>query len=70
MQISTNGVHLGIRIGDRVIDNLHHRGLPAGEWADRFVTATEIRLERQSKPIAEFFGKIFLVKRFHQWLYG
>ncbi len=69
-QISTNGTHLGVRIGDKIVDNLLPEGVPAREWAGRFITATEAPLAQESKPISEFFGKIFLLKKFYRWLFG
>jgi hypothetical protein len=68
--ISANRIHLGIRIGDLVFDNIHHAGVPAADWTKRFVTATDAPLEHQSRPISEFFGKIFLAEKFRRWLSG
>ncbi len=70
IQISISGVHLGVRIGDKIYDNLHHQGVPASAWARRFMAATDAPLLQESKPIGEFFGKIFLVKRFYRWLFS
>jgi hypothetical protein len=70
VQISRNRTHAGVRIGDKVYDNLHHEGVPASEWAGRFVAATETPLVQESREISDFFGKVFLVKRFLKWLYG
>lgn len=70
IQFSTNGIHLVVRIGDKIIDNLHPEGVPAGEWAGKFMTATGAPLVHQSMPVSEFFGKIFRVKLFNQWLFG
>jgi hypothetical protein len=68
IQISTNGIHLGVRIGDKILDNVHPEGVPAGDWAAKFVSATDAPLVQQSKPVDEFIGKRFLAKRFHLWL--
>ena len=70
IQISTNGTHVGVRLGDRIIDNLHPEGVPADDWIERFITATDAPLVQQSRPVSEFFGKGFLAKRFQQWLLG
>jgi hypothetical protein len=70
MQISTNRVHVGIRIGDKIIDSLHPEGVACAEWGIMFVSATEAPLVQQSVPIKDFFGKIFLVKKFNRWLYA
>jgi hypothetical protein len=70
IQVSANRSHVGVRIGDKVFDNLHHDGVPAVEWPERFITATDAPLVQQSRPIREFFGKIFLVQEFNQWLWG
>ena len=70
IQISANRVHVGIRIGDKIIDNLHPEGVPSSEWAGRFISATDAPLVQQSRPIQEFFGKIFLVKKFYRWLFS
>jgi hypothetical protein len=68
IQISSTGMHLGVRIGDKIIDNLHWEGVPATEWPGLFVSATEAPLSQLSKPIGELFGKVLLVKRFYRWL--
>jgi hypothetical protein len=68
IQISTNGVHVGVRIGEKIFDNHYHEGVTAAQWMGRFLTATDAPLVRQSRPIQEFFGKIFLVKQFNRWL--
>ena len=65
-----SGVHLGVRIGDKIYDNLHHQGVPANEWAGGFLAGTDAPLLQESKPIGEFFGKVFFVKRFYRWLFG
>src|SRR5262245_58802669 len=56
IQISRNRAHVGVRIGDRIIDNLYHEGVTEGEWAGRFMSATAAPLVRQSKPVGDFFG--------------
>lgn len=48
---------------------IHPDGVQAGEWVGKFMAATETPPVVQSKPIGEFFGKRFLVKKFHQWLF-
>lgn len=68
--ISQNKVHLGVRIGDKIIDNIHHDGVPAAEWAERFHSATDAPLKQQSRAIGDFFGKTFLTKQFYQWFNG
>jgi hypothetical protein len=68
--ISINRVHLGIRIGDLIFDNIHHGGVPATEWPHRFVAITGAHLERQSRQTSDFFGKIFLAEKFRRWLSG
>jgi hypothetical protein len=70
LQISTSGVHVGIRIGDRVFDNLHPEGVVAAEWPGKFMSATGAGLKQESRPIGGFFGKIFLRKKFVRWLLG
>jgi hypothetical protein len=70
VQVSVNRVHVGIRIGNLVFDNHHPNGVPTGEWAQRFIAATEAPLVRESKPVRDFFGKVFLVRRFNRWLIG
>jgi hypothetical protein len=67
-QISASGFHVGVRIGDKVFDNLHHTGVSAHEWADRFVTSTGADLLIESRPIIVFFAKRFLTKKFNRWL--
>jgi len=69
MQISRSGVHVGIRIGDRVFDNLHPEGMAAEEWQAEFVSTTGAPLTRESVAIQQFFGKIFMKKRFTRWLF-
>ena len=70
IQVSANRVHVGIRIGERVFDNVNHEGVLADEWSKAFVTATDAPLIRESRPISEFFAKVFLVKKFERWLFG
>ncbi len=70
VQISRNQTHVGVRVGNRIFDNLHHEGVDAAEWADRFMTLTEAPLDRDSRPVADFFGKRFLTKTFLRWLFG
>jgi hypothetical protein len=67
LAISVNRIHLGIRIGDIVFDNIHHAGVPAIEWPRRFMSPVGDPLVHEARPIAEFFGRIFLVKEFRQW---
>jgi hypothetical protein len=69
-QISLSGVHVGIRIGDRVFDNLHHDGVAAVAWAERFITATGAPLVQQASPVSAFYDTIFARKRFSRWLFG
>ena len=65
--ISKTGVHLGIRVGDMVFDNLHHNGVPAVEWPGRFVALSLASLDHQARSISDFFGKIFLTEKFRRW---
>jgi hypothetical protein len=65
--ISTNRVHVGVRVGDLIFDNIHHEGVPAIEWPHKFVTATGAPLKHQSMPTSQFFGKIFLAEKFSRW---
>jgi papain fold toxin 2 of polymorphic toxin system len=69
MQISKNGVHGGIRIGDIIVDNIHPEGIPADEWADLFIAEYDAPLAHESRSIREFFGMIFLAERFNRWLF-
>lgn len=69
IQISANRVHVGVRVGDKIFDNLHPEGVPSTEWAARFMTATDAPLIQESRPVREFFGKIFLVRKFNRWLF-
>jgi hypothetical protein len=68
--ISKNGVHIGVKIGDLIYDNLHPDGVAAFLWPSRFVAGTRAPLERQSISISKFFGKIFLVEKFRRWVAG
>jgi hypothetical protein len=70
VQVSRNRAHVGVRVGDQIFDNLHHGGTPASEWAARFMTMTEAPLETESRPIGDFFGRVFLGKKFRQWLFA
>jgi hypothetical protein len=70
IQVSRNKTHIGVRIGDRIYDKLHHQGIPENEWAGRFMTMTPARLVRESRPVRDFFGKVFLRKRFRRWSSG
>jgi hypothetical protein len=70
VQISRTGTHTGVRIGDKVYDNLYHEGVLETEWAGRFVAATEVPLLKVSRPVSDFFGKVFLTKKFIKWLFG
>src|SRR5262249_55031062 len=38
--ISTNKVHIGIRIGDVIIDNIHPGGVQASVWISRYAALT------------------------------
>ncbi len=67
-QVSTNGLHVGVAIAGKVFDNLHPHGVPQAEWAQRFVSIVPEPLVQWSKPIGDFFGKSFLVKKFNRWL--
>jgi papain fold toxin 2 of polymorphic toxin system len=70
VQVSANRVHVGIRIGELVFDNHHPAGVPADQWETQFITATGAPLLHDARPTREFFGKVFLAKRFNQWLFG
>jgi hypothetical protein len=70
VKVSRNRTHVGVRVGGRIFDNLHHHGVPADEWTDRFVALTEAPLDRDSKPVSEFFGKRFLTRKFLRWLFA
>jgi hypothetical protein len=70
LQIATNGFHIGIDIAGVVFDNLHSHGVGPNEWPKLFSTATRAAMLQWSKPIGEFFGKVFLVKKFNRWLLG
>ncbi len=67
-QISTNRTHAGVRVGDVVFDNVHADGVAEREWDARFVSATGAPLERETRPIRDFFGKRFLSRKFTAWL--
>ena len=67
LMVSKSGVHLGIRIGDLIFDNIHHEGVPAAEWSNRFSSVTGASLDRQSRSVRDFFGKIFLAQKFGHW---
>jgi hypothetical protein len=70
IQVSQNRTHVGVRVGDRIFDNMHHEGVAASEWAGRFMTVTEAPLDRDSRPVSDFFGRGFLTKKFRRWLFG
>jgi hypothetical protein len=70
LMISKNRVHIGVRIGDLIFDNLHQEGVAATQWPSRFVAVTGASLEQQSRPTSEFFGKIFLAEKFSRWFSG
>jgi len=40
-QISKNKMHVGVRIGDKIIDNVHPQGVQASEWTAMFEALTE-----------------------------
>ncbi len=67
-QIAMTGFHLGLGIGDLVYDNIHPQGVLATQWAGKYMAATGRPLRADSKSLADFFGKIFLVKRFNHWI--
>jgi hypothetical protein len=69
MQISKNGVHVGVRIGDIIVDNIHPDGVPADKWPDQFIAEYDAPLEHESRSTREFFGMIFLAERFNRWLF-
>lgn len=64
--ISYNGFHVGVQVGDRVFDNLHHEGVPSEEWLGRFIAETPLVMEE--RPVADFFGARFLRQRFRDWV--
>jgi hypothetical protein len=70
IQITRNRTHVGIRIGDRIFDNLHHTGVAVSEWEDRFMTLTGAPLEIESRPVSDFFGRVFLGKKLRRWLFA
>jgi len=70
IQISKNRVHVGIRIGGLIFDNLHHDRVIVEEWRDCFVSENEAPLNWETRSINEFFGKIFLAEKFNGWLFG
>lgn len=67
--VSNNRSHVGVQVRDRVFDNLHPEGVPAGEWPGRFLARTGAKLIIEVKPAADFFGARFLQRRFRDWLY-
>ena len=70
IQISANRVHVGVKIGDKIFDNLHGEGVEAAKWQESFVAATEAPLLQQSRSIKDFWGKTFQPKKFYRWLFG
>jgi hypothetical protein len=70
LQISLSGVHVGIRIGGKIFDNLHPDGVTAGGWVKRFITATGAPLLEEACPLSAFYDTIFVRKRFLRWLFG
>lgn len=69
IQASVNQTHLGVRIGDLIIDNPHPDGVPANQWAGRYVACSGAAFVQQSQPIRAFFGRGFLVKEFNDWAF-
>ena len=37
--ISTNGIHRAVKVGDMVFDNIHKNGRPYAEWIKDFTTS-------------------------------
>jgi hypothetical protein len=70
IQISRNRTHVGVLVGDRVYDNLYHEGVPKEEWVGRFLSVTEAPLIHETRPVEEFFGKVFLTRKFIRWVFG
>ena len=70
IQISRNKTHVGVRVGDRIYDNLHHDGVPAHEWVHRFAQMDLLALVHDAQPVSTFFRKVFLTRRFRRWSSG
>lgn len=69
-RISVTGIHVGVRLGDRVYDNHHPGGIAGAEWAGQFLAGTDTALIFSSKAAAELFGRIFRRKLFDQFVLG
>lgn len=67
IRVSQSGQHVGVRIGDRVYDNLNHGGIDLDRWMALFVDGEERTLNATTRPIAEFFGRIFRGREFRDF---
>lgn len=67
-QVSANKCHVGLQIGEIVIDNVYPDGVPADVWAGKFTAATRALLLIESRRVEEFFTSGFQTKRFKLWL--
>jgi hypothetical protein len=64
LQVSETGIHVGVCIGNLVIDNLHPGGTPRAAWAGRFISGFAQPLQLTTRAARVFFHRRFLRRQF------
>jgi hypothetical protein len=68
LQITETGLHVGVKIGNAIVDNHHPNGIPDHAWPGQFISGVNKPLRVVPCPAADFFARRFLRKRFDRFV--